>query len=444
MKRTLPFATNFLFSTLLASCLASPAFAQEPGQGMTPELAAFHRLPAGVQRMILERASNFVQDVQTPGAVRQSWQVCGQAGPLQHCQSMEGSSWSVGLIEGAQVGMDRDASGRTSFGIGVEGTSPGLVGVTGQATVYPATQNVQVCAGPAVGVLPVFGGSVQRCWTVDHERAQEIREAVAYGQQVERNRLAQAEQARFQIEQQAAERARYEQQMRREIGENVYNPPAEYRQPQAAPARPAGQQPAPSLPTNSGLSQAEFNAQVAESMRQFQEADQYNRRNPLNIQISPREPAPQAEPASAPAPQTRYNYYQPRNGYDAYGNRPDSPRRRYDEAGYLAGPRQNRVYRTDGASRPIGQQVERYSADDGYAPSAGEGPSAAAASTTVSANLQPQAGSSEGARVVFDDNAPRGANLTRFGYDESARNLPAVAPRSAGSDAATASLQLFK
>ena len=129
---------RLVFSTLLA-VLSSPAlFAADP---TSAEVNALRRLELQFQQHI---TSN-------PQAWRSSTQVCGNGLGVQHCQSMEGSSTSVGVMEGAQVGYDRDANGRTQFGVGVEYTTPGLAGVTVSGTRFPATGNEQYCAGVAVG-----------------------------------------------------------------------------------------------------------------------------------------------------------------------------------------------------------------------------------------------------------------------------------------------------
>lgn len=263
--------------------------------------------------------------------------------------------------------------------------------------------------------------------------------------------------------------------------------------------------------SNTGMTQEEFRTTLDRQMQQFQaeaarqEAALRVRQSvpattPVNNPIqSNRTPAPVGNSPAQP-PRTTTNQYAPRNGYDENGNRADSTRRQYDAQGYYANPstgssqasqenfllnnssqsneqqpvRQNRVYSTDGSSRPIGrndsvaqqfqaiqqqsqQQIAQIQARrqtnssnyDSSSPANSEpitvrpavappqtpvnrpsdnrasNPNSATGSTGQSGSYRPTQ------TIIFDENAPRGRNAT---------NSPSVTPRTSGTQVNTANM----
>jgi hypothetical protein len=232
---------------------------------------------------------------------------------------------------------------------------------------------------------------------------------------------------------------------------------------------------------NTGMTREQFEAAVQQAMQDFRRA---------NEQLPPSRPTPRPEPSAQPntppaadpdayrpRPSTVTGTFAPRNGYDEYGNRADSPRNRYDENGYLrssppastytpasrpaptqtAAPvRQNRVYNAyDGTSRPVGgsnsawqsyqnvqrwsnnqiaaQQAGRYSPSSSSSSSTAGGSSYSGSSNSASSYSPPSSssaagGGQSGARVYFDDTAPRSSP-------------GAVSPRASGTRPQTASLR---
>ena len=252
-----------------------------------------------------------------------------------------------------------------------------------------------------------------------------------------------------------------------------------------------------------GMSQDDFRRGVDESMRQFQQADEFNRQNPLQIPDSSRPSGPRygqqpqyGEPLSSP-PSGQYAPQQeswpPRTERNSQGN--------YSTGDFLEGytpqppmsqpqpQRRNRVY-WDGGSRPIGSQGDVYQQyrrmqdwsnrqieqingrrqerspegryyDYGTTPTPMPTPTLSP-TPSVSPGLSPRSSSPAESpptySITFDDNAPRSQN--RFGYDETpgtanrvsepARvyevpELPsgraAVQARTSGESAGTAALQ---
>jgi hypothetical protein len=277
------------------------------------------------------------------------------------------------------------------------------------------------------------------------------------------------------LRQRTAERL-YQQQMddqlAAEIAANAYNPPAEFRG-QAPPQASAPQEaPAPAGQPTTGMTEAEFRAELARIHEEFQRAEEFHRQNPLNIPVPQEHQTPPIGdvPPAGVRPRIEYDEYAPRNGYDAQGNRSDSPRRRYDEHGNYAAPapapystaidsstaadfwqsqqprvqpapqRQNRVYNAyDGTSRPIGSgrssAAQQYAAMQQWsnnqiaamnaqrsAPAASGGYSAppAGEASPQTTRFGYDESARRGSQIVYDDNAPR--QSTRLINDESSTN----------------------
>jgi hypothetical protein len=219
-----------------------------------------------------------------------------------------------------------------------------------------------------------------------------------------------------------------------------------------------------------GMTQDPFRQEIQRQMEQFRQADAANRATRLDIRVPQGNPTPPIGdvPPAGVRPQTPYATYAPRNGYDEYGNRADSTRRRYDEDGNDAQPprpayrtaignasadsfwqqpapqtaapqRQNRVYYGDGSSRPIGrqsnaasqfqaiynqsqaqmarQQAGRNSSGAGqYAPASVPVPSPTSVSTsaTYAPNRLVSVESAPQQSLVMNDSAPRSSPRITF------------------------------
>jgi hypothetical protein len=410
-----------------------------------------------------------------------------------------------------------------SMNAGVGGCAPlyliptpaGLAGGRVCSHVRPDGLRTQV----APGILLPNGTEVNAVWSNYYNpfgaNPQDIDAANGYAEQVA---AYEAEMAQQYVAERAvqmlseAERNAIEMEFRRHAAQYAYNPPADLIDPYTA-AYPGGQAPEqhPSNPSDAfgaapdqrtsyepEMSDEAFRAQMAESMRRFQEADaqvqaeirtqteaRRSRRAPsqeTSETAPPSTPSMPEETASRPRPTVTYNEYAPRNGYDAQGYNPNSTRQRYDAQGYRVAndgvtpmPRQNRVYTTDGASRPIGRSSNYSNAAAQYSAvqqqsnariaeimarrNSSANSTSNVSSTTYSApaNNGPNTSNydsptsnapytSDRPRIVMDDNVPRASSnrnsqLSGYRYDEAAPRTPAVAPRQAGQSSSTAALQ---
>jgi hypothetical protein len=393
--------------------------------------------------MLLSQARDLVRDATTPGAVRSSTQVCGQVGPITHCESTQGSSWSVGLGEGPSVSLSHDANGRWNVGVGVEGSTPGFAGVTGSVTQSLRSGDVEICGGATGGLAPVMSGSVQQCWTVDRDRAREMREAIAYGQQM----AAQRGQAAPGYDGRPLDQSRQDaNQAYLQMLNVVRNDPNVYNNPfanggGAAPsvAAPTYQQvpmpPVPNPPSGSagntaGISMDQFRASVNQSMQQFRQADAQLRQNQVSQPSyqGPATPRPERQlvfddnaPRNANAAQT-LPQYAPRNGYDAQGYRTDSPRNQYDAQGNRQDSPRN-VYDAQGYRQgsPRNQYDARGSRADSTRPSS-----------------NPIQGNANG--YSYDLNGPRSAVSGPSSRPSQAPSIPSISQRAYGTQSQTAAL----
>ena len=404
-----------VMAALAASFLSTPAFAQDGSSG------------------------DLWRDATTPGATRTYEQNCVRVLGSSVCRSPEGTSFSVGTEFGPQFTASRDNASHWSWGAGAE-FAPSIMGqgVAISGVRYAGSGNTEVCAGPTFGLEPIVSVSPQMCYSVDRDRAREMRDAIASAQQAQRNApavtapdraLDQARQDVYQAYQQMLSQVRNDP--------NVYNNPfaanggsprvsAPYTQP--VPMPPTPNPPANSTGNGAGMSMDQFRASVNQSMEQFRQADAQFRQSQATQPSyqAPATPRPDRQlvfdenaPRGANVTQSPA-VYAPRNGYDAQGYRQDSPRNQYDAQGYrVDSPRSQydaQGYRTDSArprydaqgyrvdstqQAPAPVQVSRYSYDTTGQRNASSGPVSQASQAPVIPNVTQRAPGTQSQTAVL-------------------------------------------
>jgi hypothetical protein len=330
-----------------------------------------------------------------------------------------------------------------------------------------------------------MSGSVAHCWTIDRERAREMREAIAYGQRIAQQTAQAASSPSVSLPpadggQSDDARLVYDENARRQIAQYAYNPPADIvgnvqptssasasgrvtftydpNAPKTEAVGPLGQPsqaptttgaPIPNMTGNgaSGMTQDQFRASVNQSMQQFRQPDAQFRQGQAS-QLSPAMPAGRSSDGQLTfnenAPRSLNNgqnpqAYAPRNGYDAQGYRQDSPRSRYDDQGYRQDSPRNQYdaqgYRQDSPrSRYDDQGYRSDSPRPQYDPqgyrmdSTRPTPAGAAVQGDVT-------------RFAYDPDGPRSAASGPVSRPSAAPVIPDVSRRAPGTVSQTAALE---
>ena len=289
-------------------------------------------------------------------------------------------------------------------------------------------------------------------------------------------------------------------------GSDPAAPSGEFRSPDILTLEQLQVEPATPAPAPPGLTPEQFRRELDRTMDQFRQADEFNQQNPLELpqQPSRRQPGAYENPSLPerneyspslrepnPRPIERFRPLDPAGEGSLEQYSPQSPATGYQRQSQ----RQNRVYRSDGYSYPIGsqfgqaqqqfqqmqdwsnEQIRRlnqgrperspsgryYDYGSGAAP-ATPVPTPAVTPAPSPTSLLPENSTPTGSprptySIGFDDDAPRGQGRTRFGYDESTRQPgttnapqpyqvpelpsgPGVERRMSGNSAATASLAI--
>ncbi len=544
---------RFAAGMLLVATSAASVHAQAPAAG-TAALTPLQR------QQIIQYAFNHPEVMRflAQYANQISDEQCFNALGVQACREIGGGSRSLEItpIEGPHFAVQQDGNGNWTYGAGADGrVGPPFVGAAGGATVY-RNDNVEVCGGVNYGLQPLAGGTTQRCLTFDAGRFNEAMQFLAGLAAGNTNPQQASPLVNGPSPNPSATMPPIDPQL-------VYNPPMDViraanggslaANPSSNSSQPTtGSQASPASSTNSSAgrdqlvfdesnqqradttgsstsrtnsnstesqpsgqagaanspTQQQFRAELNQLMQQFQQAAARNQADILlqrsQAQAATSQPAsvsrPDAPATVQPSSRPSGQVYAPRNGYDEYGNRADSPRRQYDDQGYYIGGsgaqstwssgdfsgnvpaqsttpavRQNRVYSSDGTSRPIGgganaaqqfQAMQRWSQQQiaqqsntanygGYAAPVSQNtastPNYSSASNTSTFGSGGQNGNGgPSAQLVFDDNAPRGqtsgsANSTYNNNSQpngngSGFSGPAVAPRTSGTQPNTANL----
>lgn len=416
-----------------------------------------------------------VARAQEPSAWRNSWQGCGHFLNSQYCVGPDGTQTCTGA-SGGQVCRNRPwpwENRPATTSVGVDGTTPAYpyrvagVAATGSVLYNVNNGNVDIGAGPFLGIPNALGVSVQPQMTYDRARAQELRDVQNWIAQRNNQLPTQPSQPNPTSFGGRPDSNYVPLEWRYQTAQHAYNPPADL----VAPFHPQNtprtdtraqapmatspvigsqgvgsgnaQQPSVQSP---GFSQQDFQNQVDQTMRDFNRIADARAQpsanggfQPGHAVSSPTTPVPnQSSSASRPSalvmPQNNDlpgSYYRIGVGdsvryYDHSGNRISGPPQDTSPSTAIQtadSGRQNNVYNPyTGDQRPIGRQ------------SATDIPSAADQSRRPSA------------AVGTSGNEWDAANSASRTNSQSSRpvdpQLPSVNRRQVGSQTPTASLRM--